>query len=140
MAAVIDLPPTLPAACIMRSAEDYAEPPELLLAIIKVESNGKATSHVNTDGSVDYGISMINSSSWLPRLAAQYGIDAKALVNNPCQSIRAMAYIVRVEVNDCGGNLWCGVGHYHSRTPVRISHYVRRVWNAYVGMIETGQF
>jgi len=140
MAPVIDLPPYVPAACIVQSAADYSEPPELLLAMIKVESNGTATSHVNANGTVDYGISMINSQSWLPRLAQQYGINPQSLVTNPCQSIRAMAYIVRVEQDGCDGNLWCGVGRYHSRTPSKLKDYVVKVWNAYVKMVQTGQF
>lgn len=140
MAPSIDLPPSVPAVCIVQSASDYEEPPELLLAIIKVESGGRATSHTNTNGSEDVGITMINNRSWLPNLKRQYGVDPDEVRNNPCQAIRAMAYIVRVEVNGCGGDLWCGVGRYHSRTPSKLADYVARVWRAYKVMVSTGQF
>jgi hypothetical protein len=83
---------------------------------------------------------MINNRAWLPTLQRQYGVDPGEVKNNPCQAIRATAYIVRVETNACGGDVWCGVGRYHSHTPSLLADYVDRVWRAYKVMVETGHF
>ncbi|WP_415750587.1 lytic transglycosylase domain-containing protein [Burkholderia sp. BCC1996] len=124
----------------MESAADYQVPPEMLLAIIKVESGGRALSHVNRNGSIDLGITMINDRAWLPKLWREYGVRPEAVHDNPCQAIRATAYIVRVETNACGGDVWCGIGRYHSRTPSHLMDYVARVWRAYTNIVQTGRF
>jgi hypothetical protein len=140
MVPAITLPPTIPAACVISAGRDYAVPPAILVAIVKVESDGAAGTHRNTDGSTDVGITMINDRAWLPALKRQYGVERAAVKGDPCQAIRATAYIVRSEANRCGGDLWCGVGRYHSRTPSLLADYVRRVWRALQTMTETGEF
>lgn len=142
MGPVIDVPPQIPVACLVEAARDYQLPTVLLLAQIKVESDGKCVVGHNKDGSKDYCLSQVNSRWWAPNLKAWYGVSLEALKSNPCQSVRAHAYIVRFEANErvCAGDIWCGVGHYHSRDPNLIRPYVGKVWENYQRMLQTGKF
>lgn len=135
----IVLPPRLPADCFMKSAADYALPATILLAIVKVESQGRVVIRRNENGSLDYGVAQLNSGSWAKYMQERYGISTQALTYNVCQAVRAMAYVLRTETNHsvCKGDIWCGVGRYHApNNPAARSVYVPKV-RAALSHIET---
>jgi len=138
------LPRHLPAHCFVQSAGDYRVPEIVLVAMVKVESNGKARVARNTDGSSDIGVAQHNTRSWVPYLATHYGIAPEALATNPCQSIRAAAFVLRKEMNhrSCAGvDVWCGVKRYHAPNNTAAANaYLQKVQVALSRIIETGSF
>jgi hypothetical protein len=139
--AVVDLPARIPANCVATSARDYALNPMILLAVLKVESNGRTgLVSPNANGTYDLGPAQFNTNSWAKRLEKRYNISREALINDMCQSIRAMAYALRTEINGVNGDLWRGIGNYHSRTPKFHDKYVGLVSSAHKSMISRGKF
>jgi len=138
------LPPNLPAQCFVAAASDYQVPPMVLVAMAKVESNGRSTVGRNSDGSVDIGVMQHNSNSWVPYLTKTYGITPQQLLGNACQSIRAAAYVLRREMNTrvCQGwDLWCGVGRYHHPSNKQLAEvYVEKVRRAMATIVSGGRF
>lgn len=138
------LPAHLPAQCFVQTAVDYDLPAIVLVAMAKVESNGRSAVGVNKNGSVDLGVMQHNTDSWVPHLARNYGILPQDLLANPCQSIRAAGYVLRVEQNhkSCKArDIWCGVGRYHSpNDPAKSTAYVQRVRSALNGLLSGGKF
>lgn len=137
----VELPARIPAACVYQSAQDYALNPFILLALLKVESNGRTgVVSRNTNGTYDLGPAQFNTASWAAKLETQYKIPRQALVHDMCQAIRAMAFAVRTEINNAGGDVWRGIGNYHSRTPQYHRRYVALVDAAHRHMLKTGKF
>jgi hypothetical protein len=115
--------------------------PLLLLSVLKVESNGRVgIVSRNANGTDDLGPSQFNTSTWAKLLIEKYQIPREVLINDMCQSVRAMAFALRTEINGAGGDLWTGVGNYHSRTPKHHVKYVRLVYGAYKQMTSKGKF
>lgn len=138
------LPARLPAQCFIEAASAYGVPALVLVAMVKNESQGRSVASRNKDGSVDYGVAQHNSRSWVPYLEEHYGITKEALLSNPCQSIRAQAYVLRRELNTkaCKGrDVWCGVARYHAPNSPRLQGiYVDRVRRALDRIVRTGRF
>lgn len=140
----IVLPSRLPAQCFMTAAQDYVLPALILVAIVKHESRGRSLSVVNTNGTVDNGVAGINTASWGRYMQERYGITTNALLSNPCQSIRVMAYALRMEMNhrECAGvDIWCAVGRYHApNNMANRAAYVPKVRQALMRIEQTGRF
>ena len=49
------------------------------------------------------------------------------LISDPCFNIAAAAAIMRLSLNEAGGDLLRAVGYYHSHTPERASSYQTKV-------------
>lgn len=137
----VELPDRIPARCIQSSSSTYKVNPLLMIAVLKVESNGR-TGIVsrNTNGSDDLGPSQFNTDSWAKVLIEKYKIPREALVHDMCQSVRALGFALRTEIDAAGGDIWKGLGNYHSRTPKHHEKYKALVWGAYNGMIKRGKF
>lgn len=106
---------TVPAdACVSSAAARYNLPVSLFQAVIKTEGGWDGLRKRNTNGSFDMGRAQINTIH-LPELR-KYGITENQLVNDPCTNLHVAAYRLRFEINRVG-DLWRGVGNYHSRTP-----------------------
>lgn len=135
------LPQRIPPHCVVSSANDYNINPMVLLSILKVESNGRiGVIGKNTNGTHDIGPAQFNTNSWAKVLIEKYKIPREALLNDMCQAIRAMAFAVRTEIDNAGGDLWRGIGNYHSRTPTYHVRYIRLVYGAYKQMSTKGKF
>lgn len=138
------LPQHLPAECFIQSANDYQIPSMVLVALVKVESNGLNTIGRNVGGTYDLGVAQHNSKSWVPYLKKHFGIQPESLANNPCQSIRAAAYVLRIEMNHkkCAGvDVWCGVGRYHSpNNRVEAQSYIQKISLALQSIVSKGKF
>jgi hypothetical protein len=135
------LPDRIPAHCIQDSSATYQVNPLLMLAVLKVESNGRpGIVAQNTNGSFDLGPSQFNSRSWAKLLIEKYKIPREALVHDMCQAVRALGFALRTEINDAGGDLWKGIGNYHSRNLKHHVKYVGLVYGAYKQMTMKGKF
>lgn len=132
------LPPDIPAlsgreaplvqACIERAAHDYGIHTHLIQAILKVEGGKVGTMSRNTNGSYDLGPMQINTL-WLKEVA-QYKVSKDDLKNNPCVNIYVGTWILSNKISEAG-DVWKGVGNYHSKTPRFHKRYLAKVVKAY---------
>jgi len=110
--------------CFTAAGQYQKVNPLILRAIAWQESHDATTAkHVNSNGSIDYGLMQINSIH-LPRLA-QYGISPDKLMN-PCANVYVAAWHLRQKM-DKYGNSWEAVGAYHSETPTLRDQYARQI-------------
>ena len=120
-------------ACMVAAASFYHLPPRVLPSIQAVEGGRPGIVSRNTDGSSDLGVMQVNTL-WVPQFAAVTGMTEDAvrtrLIVDPCFNIAAAGAIMRVYLNEAGGDLLRAVGYYHSRTPERASDYQAKVLGA----------
>jgi hypothetical protein len=137
----VAVPDRIPPHCVHSSARTYAVSPLLLLSILKVESNGRTGIVAkNTNATYDLGPAQFNTSSWAKLLIEKYKIPREALINDMCQAVQALGFALRTEINSAGGDLWKGIGNYHSRTPKHHVKYIKLVYGAYKQMTTKGKF
>jgi hypothetical protein len=120
-------------ACMVATAAFYHLPPRVLPAIHVVEGGRPGSISRNTDGSFDLGVMQVNTL-WAPKIAAVTGMTDAAvrsrLTYDPCFGIAAAGAIMRVYLNESGGDLLRAVGDYHSHTPARAIAYQEKVLGA----------
>jgi lysozyme-related protein Hpa2 len=116
--------PAARADCFEDAARYQHVNPFILRAIAWQESHGRADArHVNTDGSVDFGMMQINSVH-LPALAP-YGVSRPMLMD-ACVSVYVAAWHLKSKMVKYG-NTWQAVGAYHSESPHENLVYQRQV-------------
>ena len=110
------------AVCLSQAAADFGLSENLLQAIKRVESGQSLVAPVRTNknGTEDIGLFQINTF-WLRHLARR-GISRKGLLD-PCVNTYAGAWILSQAVADADGDIWQGVGIYHSRNPRHQANY-----------------
>jgi len=120
-------------ACMVATAAFYHLPPRVLPAIHAVEGGQMHVASRNANGSEDLGPMQVNTV-WLPWLATASGLDTARvrarLLDDGCFNIAAAGAILRVELDEAGGDLLTAVGHYHSHTPALAAGYQARVLSA----------
>ncbi len=139
---------------LREAADQQGVPDSLLLAIAWVESRGVLTA-LNIQGDAYYPVTRPQGETLLDRYAEsevlgvgvmqveaplwgrRLGLSAKALYQ-PQVNIPAGARILRQCIDDSSGDLWQGVGCYHSPHSQRQQQYVQRVWNAYTVLRRRG--
>jgi lysozyme-related protein Hpa2 len=110
--------------CFAAAAAYQHVSPLVLRAIAWQESHANANAiHLNTNGSIDYGMMQINSVH-LPALS-RYGISAADLMN-PCASIFVAAWHLHRMIAKYGYT-WTAVGAYHSERPAERDRYGRSI-------------
>lgn len=140
---------------LQQAARRYEVPNSLLLAIAYVESKGVLTA-LNIDGTsvfprtweegqrlvdrharenLDVGLMQVNIPAWSGRLR----ISPQTLYQ-PHVNLPVAAYVLRRCIDDSGGDLWKGVGCYHSPRLGNQRKYVARVWSAYTTLRQRGLF
>ncbi|MCR4469778.1 MULTISPECIES: lytic transglycosylase domain-containing protein [unclassified Burkholderia] len=98
--------------------------PLILRAIAWQESHNRPNAtHLNANGSLDYGLMQINSIHL--RELARYHIDRDALMH-PCKNVYIAAWHLRGKMEKYG-NTWAAVGAYHSETPAERDFYARHI-------------
>ncbi|MBV8046440.1 MAG: lytic transglycosylase domain-containing protein [Paludibacterium sp.] len=124
------------AACVLQAASVQALPPELLLAIIQVEGGSAGAASVNRNRTEDLGVMQINTGAWLDLAARAHfaGDRAEAyrqLRDDTCYNVQVGAWILRRAIDEYPGDVWRGVGRYHSATPALNARYQRQVQAAW---------
>jgi soluble lytic murein transglycosylase-like protein len=111
-------PPNL--SCLNQAASYHGVHPNLLLAILKVESglNPNAIGR-NQNGTIDIGIGQINSMH-LDELK-RYGLNSHHLLD-ACNATYVSAWFLRRGF-DRYGYSWFAAATYHSTTPKHNQHY-----------------
>lgn len=109
-----------PTECLKPAATYHGVNPNLLLAVLTVESklNPKAINK-NANGTIDIGIGQINSIH-LPELQ-RYGLNADHLMD-ACKATYVSAWLLRHGFNRYG-DTWFAAASYHSTTPVHNLRY-----------------
>jgi hypothetical protein len=98
--------------------------PLILRAIAWQESrNQPGATHLNANGSTDYGVMQINSIHLVA--LSRYGIARDALMS-PCKNIYIAAWQLRRQIVKYG-NTWAAIGAYHSATPALRDGYARQI-------------
>ncbi len=124
---------TVALACFLQAASLQSVPPTLLVAIWRVEQGLPGTVSHNGNGTWDLGVMQVNSVH-LPRLAALYGRPQseveRRLRDDGCFNVHIAAFELARRIEARGGDLWAGVGDYHSSTPDYHWSYRRRVRDA----------
>jgi soluble lytic murein transglycosylase-like protein len=114
-----------PACTWETAAARYGVNASVLYAIAQQESSlNPAAVHRNADGSIDFGLTQVNSQ-WLPHLS-QFGIGADHLMDT-CTNLNVGAYILSLNMRRYG-NTWQAIGAYHSATPWRRDRYAQSIY------------
>ncbi len=130
--------PFLP--CMALVAQIYGLPPRVLPSIQRVEGGAPGLVHRNSNGTDDLGVMQINTI-WLGPLARYTGLPPETvrerLLGRHCFNIAAAGLILRVYLNETGGNLLRAVGNYHSHTPALNQDYQARVLRSATLLFQT---
>jgi hypothetical protein len=117
-------------ACMASVAAFYHLPPRVLPSIQAVEGGRPGLAHVNQDGSRDLGVMQVNTR-WVQPLAMQTGmapaVVQQRLLADPCFNIAAAGAIMRLSLDEAGGDLLRAIGYYHSHQPPLAEAYRLRV-------------
>lgn len=117
-------------ACMALVAQIYALPPRVLPSIHRVEGGAPGIVHRNLNGTDDLGVMQINTT-WLPYLSSYTHLppdEVRArLLQRSCFNIAAAGLIMRIYLDETGGDLMRAVGNYHSHTKALNEDYQVRV-------------
>ena len=116
--------------CITAAAHVYRLPPVVLVILLNVEGGALRRATPNANGTVDIGPMQVNQI-WLPEVAAHWHATLadtwQALSDDFCANVEAGAWILRRGLDAAHGDLWEGVGTYHSHDPEHKAAYLRAV-------------
>lgn len=119
-------------SCLISAAAVHDLPPAIMVGILDVEGGRVGFERTNTNGTRDLGPLQINTL-WVPVVAKAHGLAEgsveRALRDDGCYNARMAAWILRRCIDDVG-ELWKGIGCYHSRTPHLNQAYQGRVKRA----------
>jgi hypothetical protein len=114
------------AVCLGRESQKQSLPLELSLAVLLTENGKVGLAGSNTNGSFDLGPGRINTAR-IPVLSRELGVSpltlASALLNEQCTNLAVLVYLLRKSINETRGDVWAGVGRFHSKTPSHAGTY-----------------
>lgn len=120
-------------SCFKLAGEEFRIDWRIISAIASVESNFNANAiNVNKNNSIDVGIMQINSIH--QNELANKGIAMNELLE-PCKNVIVGAWILKKSIAKADGDIWKGVGYYHSSTPKLQTSYIKKVKHAYYNSI-----
>ncbi len=116
--------------CMALVAQIYSLPPRVLPSIQRVEGGAPGVVHRNVNGTDDLGIMQINTV-WLPYLSGYTRLSQDEvrtrLLQRACFNIAAGGLIMRIYLDETGGDLMRAIGNYHSHTPALNEDYQAKV-------------
>ena len=123
--------------CLQAAAEAHHLPLAVDLILLRVEGGSVGAVTRNTNDTVDIGPMQVNTI-WVPMVArhwqASHADTYAALRDNFCANVEAGSWILRQAIDEAHGDLWEGVGLYHSHDPSFKADYLRRVLAAALGL------
>lgn len=126
-------------ACLRAAGQAHRVDPALLVVLLQVEGGSLGRTSRNSNGTEDIGPMQVNTI-WVARIASRWGTTPEAaflaLRDNFCANVEAGAWILRLGMDDSGGDFWRGVGFYHSRTPEHRERYLRLVADRAVRLMD----
>lgn len=104
-------------SCIYRAADHYKINPLVLKAVRRQEAGKVGMANRNTDGSYDLGVMQINTIN-LPQISRKFpDVSALDLIYRACVNVFVGAWFLKGRIDRANGDVWRGVGNYHSGTP-----------------------
>ena len=132
---------TVMLACFVQAAGLQGVPPDILMAIHRVEGGRAGLEVHNSDGSRDLGSMQVNTVHLAP-LAAVYGVPRSEiearLRDDECFNVHVAAWRLSLRIKARGGNLWAGIGDYHSVSPLNHDAYRARIHRALASLKQEG--
>lgn len=120
----------------------YHLPPRVLPSIQAVEGGLPGLAHANRDGSLDLGVMQVNTR-WVQPLARYIGMTQpqteQRLLFDGCFNIAVAGAIMRIYLDEAGGDLLRAVGYYHSHTLPLSEDFQRRVLESATHLFGTRQ-
>jgi soluble lytic murein transglycosylase-like protein len=117
-------------ACMALVTSFYHLPPKALPAIHRIEDGHTGSIAHNRNGTEDLGVMQVNTA-WLPELARRTGVPQHrlriALIRQDCFNVAVAGAILRIYLNEAGGDAVTAIGYYHSHTPGLREAYAMRV-------------
>ena len=117
-------------ACMATVAAFYHLPPQALPAIHRIEAGHLGSVVHNRNGTDDLGPMQVNTA-WLPLLSRRTGVSERrlraALIGQACFNVAVAGAILRLSLDQAGGDLLTAVGYYHSHTPGLREAYAQHV-------------
>lgn len=125
------------AQCIIAASQTYKVPTPLILILLRVEGGNLGNISQNTNNTVDIGPMQINQI-WIKKVAEHWKTTPKKaasfLENNFCANIEAGTWILSKNLEEAKGDIWKGVGYYHSHNPILQDLYLRKVLKATIDL------
>lgn len=123
---------TIILSCILQAGQANKLDPDIIASIILTEGGYTGAESKNKNKSVDLGIMQINDKAWLPLVSSKLFAGDSVLAysrlkNDDCFNIFVGSWILANAVKKSAGNLWQGVGLYHSATPKYKYIYQKKV-------------
>lgn len=113
------------AECIALASKEFSVPPLAITLVMAAEGGRVGSVRKNKNGSVDMGPMQVNTI--FSQVLGKYGITNHMVTNDLCVNIRVGTWHLKSEMNRVHGDLWKGIGNYHSRTPSFNKKYVIKV-------------
>ncbi|EFC4278582.1 lytic transglycosylase domain-containing protein (plasmid) [Escherichia coli] len=131
--------------CLMQASAANHVPAEVLTSIISVEGGKHGISVHNKNQTEDLGIMQINTGVWLPLVSKTFFnndtmLAYERLKNDDCFNIQVGAWILGYSIYLEKGNMWSGVGRYHSNTPALKNNYEEKVKKRYIKLFGMASF
>lgn len=115
--------------CVLESAARRKVAPHILLAIGQHEAGREGSAFKNTDGSLDFGRTGINSVHLVE--LAQYGVHPQVasyyLRYDGCYSYEMAAFLIQRHLAQCKKDFWSCVANFHSKTPSKNRIYQTKI-------------
>lgn len=113
------------AHCFKLAAESFGVNQNILMAIAQVESGYNENAlNINKNKTFDIGIMQINSIHL--NVLSKIGLKQDNLLD-PCTNIIVGAWLLKEATYRENGDVWRGVGRYHSATPALAQKYIEKV-------------
>lgn len=140
--------------CVRMASAEYAIPQLVYLGVLKTEGgwSGLKKKNVGVGEAYrwDYGIAQVNSSN-VSMISRQLGLEYHQVEystkNNDCYNIMVGAFLLKKAILASGGDLWRGVGAYHTGANItkksqviRSFNYQKMVYQKMVYMKENNQW
>lgn len=118
-------------ACVSRAARYYQINPMILLAVRNHEAGQVGMANKNSNGSYDMGVMQLNTIN-LSLIQENFPkITAKDIIFKPCVNVFIGAWFLKSKIDGAGGDVWKGIGNYHSYTKKYHDIYVAKVVKQY---------
>ena len=126
---VMIAPCSVDASCVDFASNEFRLDARIIYSIIKTQSNFNSKAiNINTNKSWDIGLMQINTIH--QDELREHGMKLSDLLV-PCKNIIVGSWLLRRHIDAANGNVWQGVGDYHSLTPELSFQYALKVKSVY---------
>lgn len=131
----VPVPKPIIDSCTAFSSSVYKVPQIAVKVVLHIEAGKIGTISRNDNNTFDLGPMQFNSSN-LDELQKTYPyITWKHVTYDPCINIMVGTWWLSKKINGRKGNVWDGIGDYHSRTPVHHNRYLADARKAYTFLL-----